>query len=152
MGLDMYLTKRTYVGANYKHRNITGKVEIFNNGTLIDIQFDRVSEIIEEVGYWRKSNAIHKWFVDNVQDGVDDCRCAKVPIEKLEDLRDTIAEIITYNVPPEKILPSQSGFFFGGTEYDELYYEDLKRTREILDDILSKKYSYGTEFFYQSSW
>ena len=25
-----------------------------------------------EVAYWRKANAIHGWFVYNIQDGVDD--------------------------------------------------------------------------------
>ena len=29
--------------------------------------------IMEMVGYWRKQNAIHNWFVENVQDGIDDC-------------------------------------------------------------------------------
>ena len=28
MGLDMYLTKKVYVGANYEHRNVTGKINI----------------------------------------------------------------------------------------------------------------------------
>ena len=37
----------------------------------------------EEVGYWRKANQIHKWFVDNVQDGVDDCGEYKVTKEQL---------------------------------------------------------------------
>lgn len=29
--------------------------------------------IKEEVGYWRKANQIHNWFVENIQNGVDDC-------------------------------------------------------------------------------
>lgn len=29
--------------------------------------------IKEEVGYWRKANQIHNWFVENVQNGEDDC-------------------------------------------------------------------------------
>lgn len=29
--------------------------------------------IWKEIGYWRKANHIHKWFVDCVQDGEDDC-------------------------------------------------------------------------------
>lgn len=29
--------------------------------------------IRENVGYWRKANQIHNWFVENIQDGVDDC-------------------------------------------------------------------------------
>lgn len=45
------------------------------------------SSISEEVAYWRKANAIHRWFVDNVQDGEDDCRFHReVTAEDLEDL------------------------------------------------------------------
>jgi hypothetical protein len=44
------------------------------------------SEVIEEVMYWRKANQIHKWFVDNVQDGVDDCKEYWVSEEKLQEL------------------------------------------------------------------
>ena len=42
--------------------------------------------IIEEVGYWRKANAIHKWFVDNIQDGKNDCDYYEVAPEQLEEL------------------------------------------------------------------
>lgn len=45
------------------------------------------SDIIQNVGYWRKANQIHRWFVDNVQDGDDDCdyheECTKGIIEEL---------------------------------------------------------------------
>ncbi len=37
-----------------------------------------------EVGYWRKANQIHNWFVKNVQGGVDDCGYYGVTKEKLE--------------------------------------------------------------------
>ena len=43
--------------------------------------------IMEQVGYWRKANQIHNWFIENVQDGEDDCdyhnECTR---EILEDL------------------------------------------------------------------
>ena len=51
--------------------------------------------IVENVGYWRKANAIHKWFVDNVQDGIDDCDYHnEVTKEILEDLLDTCEKVI----------------------------------------------------------
>lgn len=40
----------------------------------------------QEVAYWRKANAIHKWFVDNIQDGIDDCGNYEVTKEDLEEL------------------------------------------------------------------
>lgn len=42
--------------------------------------------IMEDVGYWRKANHIHRWFVENVQNGVDDQRVYEVTKEQLEDL------------------------------------------------------------------
>ena len=40
-----------------------------------------------KVAYWRKANAIHGWFVDNIQDGVDDQNEYYVSKEKLEELK-----------------------------------------------------------------
>ena len=70
----MYLIRKKYVGANLEHRKVKGKIELEIEGKKLPIEFDRLSYIDEEVGYWRKANAIHKWFVDNVQDGNDDCK------------------------------------------------------------------------------
>ena len=40
----------------------------------------------KEVCYWRKSNAIHNWFVNNIQDGKDDCGLYPVSKEKIKEL------------------------------------------------------------------
>ena len=90
MGLDMYLNRKTFVGAQYEHRNVKGCIELEKNGKPIPIVLSRVSEIVESVGYWRKANAIHQWFVDNVQHGVDDCREYLVERGQLQTLLDTV--------------------------------------------------------------
>ena len=93
MGLDMCLTKETYIGARYSHNNISGKVELLKDGKPISIKVNRISEITEEVGYWRKANQIHNWFVANVQDGEDKCQKAyvsKEQLSKLLEIRKTI--------------------------------------------------------------
>jgi hypothetical protein len=51
----------------------------------------------------------------------------------------------------EQLLPAQSGFFFGGTEYDEWYFEQLKSTVEQLDKALAIPGD-DVEFIYQASW
>ncbi len=50
----------------------------------------------------------------------------------------------------EELLPTQSGFFFGGTEYDHWYVEDLKSTVEQIDRVLEAPDEWW--FKYQSSW
>lgn len=52
--------------------------------------------ITEEVGYWRKQNAIHNWFVNNIQDGIDDCKYHReVTKEDLEELLDICETVLT---------------------------------------------------------
>ena len=51
----------------------------------------------------------------------------------------------------EELLPSQSGFFFGGTDYDEWYWDDLKHTVEMLEPLLKQKDSYA-DLYYSASW
>ena len=93
MGLDMYLYKRTYIGANREYRNIVFDFSLKINGKPIPIKKDRVSYITEEVCYWRKANAIHRWFVDNVQYGIDDCGEYNVSAEQLQDLVNICKEV-----------------------------------------------------------
>lgn len=107
-------------------------------------------EVRKEVLYWRKANAIHRWFVENCQDGVDNCATYYVPREMLEELRDVCRAVVDGRVDAEETLPTQSGFFFGITDYDEYYIESLNYTAERITEILEDdKINY---FEYQSSW
>ena len=47
------------------------------------------------VAYWRKANAVHKWFVDNVQGGNDDCREYDIYLDNLVELRETCVRLLT---------------------------------------------------------
>lgn len=114
-----------------------------------------VKSIIQEVGYWRKANHIHKWFVNNVQDGIDDCdyhrEVTKEDLEKLLTICEEIKSNDDFTVAMEK-LPTTSGFFFGGTEYDEWYMYAIEETIKICKKVLEET-DFGTEMiYYRSSW
>jgi hypothetical protein len=161
MGLDMYL------GA----RNTNGE--------------------FQELGYWRKANAVHGWFVRECADGVDECqeifvsreqllqlrsdcnnalatretatpnnaegRVISQPIGSGQDIMDFIME--NMKVEQQKIgstmvsddpLAPTAGFFFGSTEKDEWYYNDLMETIDIIDKALAL--GDGWQVIYQASW
>ena len=109
--------------------------------------------IIDSIADWRKANHIHKWFVDNVQDGVDDCGMYEVTKEQLQELLVTCKEVLngTVNVARE-LLPTTSGFFFGGTDYDQWYFEDIKYTIKIICDVLNTTDFEHEIVMYSSSW
>lgn len=51
-----------------------------------------------------------------------------------------------------ELLPSQGGFFFGSTDYDEYYVQDIKSTVKILDEVLSETDWETETICYSSSW
>lgn len=142
MGLDMFLSRRIYVSSN-------GRAKLSIQGNDVPVQGSKVKWIEEEAGYWRKANAIHQWFVENVQNGNDDCQEYDVSTEQLQSLLDLVEKVLADHSLAEELLPTQEGFFFGGTEYDEYYFQDLEETKKILMDAIKDNRGYYT---YQSSW
>jgi ABC-type Zn uptake system ZnuABC Zn-binding protein ZnuA len=158
MGLDMYLRKKIYIGANFEHNEIAGVIYLTKGGTPIKINLDKVTYIIEDCGDWRKANQIHAWFVENVQEGKDDCREYYVSEEKLKELLDLCLQIKGNPTLAPELLPTQGGFFFGDTDYDEWYWYDIDNTISIIENVLNdtveidgKKYLRG-DINYSSSW
>lgn len=151
----MYLSKKTYIGANYKHNNVKGKITLTKEDVPIDIKLERVTYIDEQVGYWRKANHIHNWFVTHCQDDIDDCKEYNVSKENLLKLLSDCKEVKEDIGVAEEIMPTQSGFFFGGTDYDEYYMQDIDKTIEIVEQILLEAGEGNYlpfEITYQSSW
>jgi hypothetical protein len=108
-------------------------------------------EVSFRVMYWRKANAIHRWFVNNVQDGVDNCAEYYVSEEDLISLRDICVEVLSDNTKAETLLPTQTGFFFGNPEFDEWYFNDLRDTVDCLNKLFEMDTS-NFDFYYSSSW
>jgi hypothetical protein len=115
----------------------------------------RVDEIRAELFYWRKFNALHHWFVENVQNGIDNCEEAEVSVSHLKTLKDQLDQVSANPQLANKLMPVSSGFFFGSTEYSDSYFREVERTRNWLDDLLLKEALGVYErwyFFYRSSW
>ena len=161
MGLDMYLDKRIYI-SEFSHDND-------NDNDNVESKIDKILDILkikDESGnfkhiivsvpaiYWRKSNHIHAWFVENIQDGVDDCREYYVSVE---DLKRLLSAINIQLAEKEKMYPvitlsPQDGFFFGSTDIDEWYWKDLEYTKKSLEREILQAEIGGYSFTYHASW
>lgn len=86
MGLDMYFSKKKFIWSDDR-----GKLKISG---IDGIRSNKVKEIVEEAGYWRKANQIHKWFVDHIQDGNDNCAEYYVSEENMEILLETVNKVL----------------------------------------------------------
>ena len=141
--------------------------------------------IFDEVGYWRKANHIHAWFVDKVQGGEDDCSYYFVSKDDFLELKETCEKVVAlkpYSIDEnsdlfyitasslidsgviskedykeleaklEEIMPTQAGFFFGGTDYSPYYFQTVEETLEIANTILENEDFDKEVYLYHSSW
>ena len=183
MGLDMYLegsfSKRAYVqptDQDYADFRKGKEVTVERSQALIDaleatgLQNAPIEHYRNHLTYvfpiitWRKANQIHKFFVDNCQEGNDNCQRHYVSIGDLKMLLDRINTILEIKTPvaremkAEELLPTDvEGCFFGTEEYDDWYYKDLEDTKKVLEKVF--EYEENAEagknfdnFYYQSSW
>lgn len=186
MGLDMYLYKKTYV-KNWDHypAEKQNKITVKMGGkTRKDIKPERISYITEQVAYWRKFNALHNWFVQKCGKGIDECQEIYIGEDKIEEILDILKkvkevldkskkvtkvvsegsrgekyEISTYDCEDEinELLPPTSGFFFGGTDIDDYYKQDVEESIKIFETLLKENkefdgVGFSGDFYYQASW
>jgi len=152
MGLDMYLNAERFV-SGYVVEGDDERAEKIKE-LFPELASGVIRKVSAEVGYWRKANAIHNWFVQNVQNGVDDCGTYYVERKKLQELLNLVDLVLSKKgkrkTIAKAVLPPTSGFFFGGTDIDEYYYEDMKNTKTILENAL--KLQDNLDLYYHSSW
>jgi hypothetical protein len=159
MGLDMYLNAERYLWSSSDGPN--SKIKAAIQEMMPETAGMEVQTVSVEALYWRKANAIHKWFVDTLQDGVDECQTTRVNWDSLVELRALCQRVLDDNSIAPDVLPAGSGFFFGNTEYNDWYFKDLERTVEGINRIEKQLVTEETEdgerysqwdFFYSSSW
>lgn len=151
MGLDMSLSAKKYY-SEFDPDSASRIQSILEASGLSHISDTSSVSVSISVMYWRKANQIHKWFVDNVQNGVDDCGQYFVSSDSLKELRDLCNNVLANPDEALNLLPPSSGFFFGSALIDDWYFDQLKYTVSRLDELFSLDLPEYLSFYYQSSW
>ena len=108
MGLDMYV--------NIRHKNTQSKLDAYEawEQKYSYEEFQRLTEeqkeeyrnsepeydndmYGKELMYWRKANQIHNWFVQNCQNGVDDCGRYAITVADLKKLKEVVRQTLRYH-------------------------------------------------------
>ena len=161
MGLDQYLSAKKYVSkfdySDPQNRIITQEYQDMLPMDTPDItQYGEFAGITVTypVGYWRKANSIHNFFVQNVGEEIDNCQEMWVNRDVLVDLRARCVDVLNADnreeMAKEVGLETVSGFFFGDTSYGDWYRDDLLLTIEICNKVLALPEEYSLH--YQASW
>jgi hypothetical protein len=135
MGLDMYLSKKTYV-KQWEHNKPEEQFEVNvkrGGKPFKKIEPSRVSYVTEELMYWRKANQIHGWFVHNTQEVVEEVKYY-VTKEDLQNLLDVCKQVLdVMGKSKMKTVQVRSGWSGGEETYSDVETYDCEdEIRELL--------------------
>jgi hypothetical protein len=89
--------------------------------------------------YFRKVNFIFKYYEDRGK--MYDQYYAFTDADDIDDLIDRCEQVLKDHSLAYSLLPTQDGFFFGSTDYDDWYFSDvkdclkqMKKYRKLLKD------------------
>ena len=138
MGLDIYLSKKTFIGAMFRSSEVRGTINITKRGKLIPIRLQRVAYVIEDIYHGNKTYWLHNWLnhelpkmLDNAEEREIDCevidRLHRVCIDVLAhrnipELREICREKLHCNLNPEI-----------GQEALELFLDEVKELAAATD-------------------
>jgi hypothetical protein len=105
---------------------------------------------VEEVWVGRKENHIHAYFEGEVGE-MENCGYLRVEREHIERLVDRLKQVVADHEMAGAALPTQAGFFFGGTEYGEYYFNDVEAELEEFKVVLENWDPYGI-YVYWAWW
>ena len=157
MGLDSYIIATKYVNKTSNktspicndYDKVVSALGLSSDDWVSD--FPTITVKLD-IAYWRKANAIHAWFVDNCQNGVDECQHSDVSREQLQELVDLCKKVIANPAKASSLLETRGGFFFGSTNYDDYFFDDIRNTVTMLEKVLQNPKFADWSFEYHASW
>lgn len=153
MGLDQYISAHIYVPLKKIEDAIAGtpaiakRLNTEGHGAVVRVQ----------IAQFRKFNALHGYIkkrvgeIENLQE---------VPINDLIDEMYEDCKLILAtkdskdgNADAIQRMPPTEGFFFGSTEVDRWYYNDMKELHDLLSDLIKiSEMNDSTAFSYRAWW
>lgn len=100
----------------------------------LDLYFNRVKQT--EIGYFMKVNFLIPFFESQLGCEIENLRKVKIDKEDAEELLRRCSAVLDDHSRAKELLPTLEGFFFGSTDYDDYYFEDVKSVREYVKDTL----------------
>lgn len=112
-----------------ENHDTRGHWEYVYNPVPVSVWIEKSKKIIEgyyapSVAYFRKVNFIFAYF-QNRGDMINEA-FAFMPKDVCLDLIDRCKKVLADHSLAAELLPTQAGFFFGSTNYDEYYFYDVE--------------------------
>ena len=104
----------------------------------LDLYIEKKIRDSKELAYFRKVNFLIPFIEDYYDINLENCKDVEIDKECIEELLIRCNEVLADNSLAEKLLPTEAGFFFGDTDYNEFYFNDVKQVRDKCVDLANE--------------
>ena len=96
MGLDIYLSKKTFIGAMFKSYGITGEIRLFKRGKKIPINLDRVSYVIEDIFQGSKTWWLYHWLEIELPESLGNAEDQEISEPLMDRLHQACIDVLAH--------------------------------------------------------
>lgn len=86
---------------------------------------------------FRKQNYIFRFVEDRIDGKIKNCENYELGKAEIEELLNRVNTVLDDHSKAQELLPTQAGFFFGNTEYNKYYFDDLEYAKRELTAMLA---------------
>ena len=161
MGLDIYFHKTAHTEWERYQKDLAAYENLPEDGKSMDNHPDNNFHP-EDIGYFRKVNFLMEFFhyegnCEYKEIGRDELERLRKVTKEIVRMKPVVHRVKAVVLPGggglgpaeeeneyseadkrrcAEILPTQSGFFFGSTEYDTWYFHDVREVYNWVDEVL----------------
>ena len=101
MGLDIYLSKKTFIGAMFDSCRITGIICLYKHGKRIPIQFGRVSYVTEDIYHGNKVYWLLEWLNHELPELLINSEEREIDDALMDRLHQACKEVLAHRDMPD---------------------------------------------------
>jgi hypothetical protein len=144
--IEVFSKMKDFTKYEHTYEHMAKEVKSLDEVKDFFIYFERYYYAESDV-YFRKVNFVYRYFANKLVD--ERCFADKDDIEELISRCD---KVLADHSLAQELLPTTDGFFFGSTDYDEWYFNDVEDCKKQMEDLLSKYDEETDVIFFVMSW
>ena len=101
MGLDIYISKKTFIGAMFHASGVSGIISLTKRGKQIPIKLQRVAYVIEDIYHGSKTYWLHNWLNRELPEELMNAKECEISEDVMDRLHRVCNEILAHRNRPD---------------------------------------------------
>ena len=154
MGLDIYFSKKTFIGAMFRSSGISGIISLTKRGKQIPIQLERLAYVTEDIYHGNKTHWLFNWLKHELPEALNNSEEREISGDVMDRLHQVCVEILAHrNMTNLRVVCKEEMFCELKPDISEealnLFLDEVEELAKATDP---KEKTDDAVFFVSASW